>query len=307
MARNALLIGGGLLAATAAAVVLRTWQAERQNPPLGKFVEVDGVRLHYVERGSGDPLVLLHGNSSLIQDFLTSDLVRLAAQTKRVIIFDRPGYGYSDRPRRSKWTPRAQADLFDAALKRIGVDRANVLGHSWGTLVAVQWALRHPESISGLTLVAGYYFPTARVDAMLAGGAAVPLIGDLMRYTVSPVWGRLTWPLFLRALFGPSKTSQHFAGVPRSFILSPLSIRAAAEEGAIMVPSVSEVRNRYAELKLPVTIIAGDADRIVSMKDQSERLHRTIPGSRLVVVPDVGHMVHHIEPRTVIGAITSNA
>jgi len=83
-------------------------KAEHDNPPAGSFLELNGVRLHYVERGSGEPLVLLHGNGSMIQDFESSGLIDLAAKNYRVIVFDRPGFGHSDRPRKSfgRRTPR---------------------------------------------------------------------------------------------------------------------------------------------------------------------------------------------------------
>ena len=79
-------------------------KAESDNPPFGQFLEVNGVRLHYVERGSGEPLVLLHGNGSMIQDFQSSGLIDLASKNYRVIVFDRPGFGHSDRPRNVVWT-----------------------------------------------------------------------------------------------------------------------------------------------------------------------------------------------------------
>ena len=78
--------------------------AERRNPPKGQFLEIDGVRLHYVERGKGEPLVLLHGNGSMIQDFKSSGLLDKAAKKYRVIVFDRPGYGHSRRPRGTLWS-----------------------------------------------------------------------------------------------------------------------------------------------------------------------------------------------------------
>ena len=130
-------------------------KAERDNPPQGRFLEVDGVRLHYVERGRGQPLVLLHGNGSMIQDFESSGLVDAAAKTYRVIVFDRPGYGYSERPRTTAWTPQAQADLLYRALRQIGISRATVLGHSWGASVAVALALNHPDMVGGLILASG--------------------------------------------------------------------------------------------------------------------------------------------------------
>src|SRR3954465_6667967 len=111
-------------------------KAEKNNPPAGQFLEVNGVRLHYVERGSGTPLVLFHGNGSMIQDFQSSGLIDLAAENYRVIVFDRPGFGHSLRPRNVVWTPEAKADLFAKALDRLNVRQAIVLGHSSGASVA---------------------------------------------------------------------------------------------------------------------------------------------------------------------------
>ena len=65
-------------------------RAERENPARGQFIEIDGVRLHYVERGKGAPLVLLHGNGSMIQDFESSGHLDMAAEKYRVIVFDGP-------------------------------------------------------------------------------------------------------------------------------------------------------------------------------------------------------------------------
>src|SRR5512133_4209956 len=109
----------GALAVSAAFNRGRSNQAERDNPPAGKFVEINGVRLHYVERGTGEPLVLLHGNGSMVQDFESSGLIGMAAKKYRVIAFDRPGFGHSERPRSTIWTPEAQADLIHAALRKI--------------------------------------------------------------------------------------------------------------------------------------------------------------------------------------------
>jgi len=139
-------------------------KAERDTPPIGRFLEGDGVRLHYIERGQGEPLVLIHGNGMLIQDFVVSGLVERLAKQYRVIVIDRPGYGYSSRPRRI-WTPRAHATLFQEALQQLGVERATVVGHSWGTMVAVSLALQAPDLVRSLVLLSGYYFPTVRVDA----------------------------------------------------------------------------------------------------------------------------------------------
>src|SRR5438105_2099202 len=140
--------------------------AERRNPPIGRFIECDGVRLHYVERG--DPaapwVVMFHGNGSMIQDFTISGLVDCLARHNSVLFFGRPGFGYSERPRSRVWTATAQADLFAEALEKLGVHNPVVLGHSWGALVALAFGLRNDYRIRGLVLASGYYFPTLRLD-----------------------------------------------------------------------------------------------------------------------------------------------
>ena len=114
---------GTVLAATAAALAAsalynayRTRRAEREHPPAGRFVEVDGVRLHYLERGAGPPVVLLHGNVVTAEDWVLSGVLDRVAERHRVVAFDRPGYGHSDRPRGSAWTAAEQADLLRRAL-----------------------------------------------------------------------------------------------------------------------------------------------------------------------------------------------
>ena len=278
-------------------------KAERDNPPTGKFVDIGGVRLHYIERGQGEPLLLLHGNGSMIQDFLSSGLVDKAAERYRVIVFDRPGFGHSERPRRTIWTPEAQADLIGKALGQIAISRATILGHSWGASVATALALRHPEMVAGLILASGYYYPTARGDAVFMSGPAVPVIGDILRHTVSPFLGRLMWPLLMRRIFGPSPVPKKFGGFPKEMALRPSQVRASAAEWALMLPSAFASRKDYARLTMPVVIIAGEEDELVDIDKQSARLHQDVTQSTLRRIPGVGHMVHQTATDLVMSAI----
>ena len=277
--------------------------AERANPPMGRFVEVEGVRLHYLERGEGEVLVLLHGNGSMIQDFVSSGLVDLASRSHRVIVFDRPGYGYSDRPRSKVWSPAAQADLIAKALARLGVSRTIVLGHSWGCLVAVEIGRRHADLVSALVLESGYYYPTARIDVVALSDPAVPVVGDVIRYTISPHAGRVLWPAMMRTIFGPAATPAKFGGFPKEMALRPSQIRASAAEAALMVPNALGASRRYGDLRMPVAIIAGEDDRLIDIDAQSARLHRDLPDSTFDRVPGVGHMVHQTATDTVMAAI----
>lgn len=301
-----LLTAGVALAAAALVVRWKARQAEHEHPPLGQFIEIDGVRLHYVERGNGPPLVLLHGNGNMAEDFDISGLLDLAATRYRVIAFDRPGFGYSDRPRDRMWTPYAQAELLHRALQRLGIDKPIVAGHSWGTLVAIALALNHPDAVRSLVLLSGYYFPTVRLDVPLFSTPAIPVLGDLMRYTISPLLSRLMWPMLARRMFGPSPVPARFANFPIWLALRPSQIRASAAESALMIPAVFALRKRYGELGMPVTILAGGADQHIDAQ-QSAHLHDKLLQSELHLAPGVGHMVHYLVPHQIMSAIDAAA
>ena len=281
--------------------------AENDNPPAGQFLEVNGVRLHYVERGSGAPLVLLHGNGSMIQDFESSGLIDLAAKNYRVIVFDRPGFGHSDRPRNVVWTPAAQAELINSALHRLGVSHAIVLGHSWGASVAVALALKYPTLVQGLVLASGYYYPTLRPDVVTLSAPAVPLVGDILGHTLSPIVSRVMWPLLMAKIFGPRSVPRKFEGFPKEMALRPSQIRASAAESALMIPDAFHYRDEYTNLKMPVVIVAGDGDRLVDIDAQSTRLHRDVPQSKFHRVPGTGHMIHQTATGIVMSAINEVA
>ncbi|MCJ2118376.1 alpha/beta hydrolase [Methylobacterium sp. J-001] len=291
------------LGASALYALAATRKAEQRTPPIGQFMTVDGVRLHYIERGHGEPLVLIHGNGTLIQDFLVSGIVDDLAKRYRVIIFDRPGYGYSDRPR-GLWTPRAHATLFAKALERLDVSRAVVLGHSWGALVAVALALQAPQLVRSLVLASGYYYPTLRADVILTSPVAIPGLGDLMRYTVSPLAGRLMLPALIKGMFAPAAVPERFdRAFPKAMMLRPLQLRASAEDAATMTPAAAELQHHYRDLTLPVVIITGGDDQIADVGRQSQRLHRELPGSTFMVIPGMGHMIHHLAPDQVVAAV----
>jgi pimeloyl-ACP methyl ester carboxylesterase len=278
-------------------------KAQRENPPIGRFIEVNGVRIHYVERGAGRPLVLFHGNGSMIQDFESSGLIELAAENYRVIVFDRPGYGHSDRPRNVIWTPQAQADLFFEALERLGVRGALVLGHSWGASVAVSLALKHPQFVEALVLASGYYFPTARADLVAMSAPAIPGFGDILSYTVSPLVSRMIWPLLLKVIFGPGPVPRKFDAFPKAMAVRPSQLHASAEESALMIPNAIASSGEYGNLKMPVIIIAGGDDRLIDTEQQSGRLHDEVRQSKMYRVPGTGHMVHQTATSAVMSAI----
>jgi pimeloyl-ACP methyl ester carboxylesterase len=302
---------GGMLVASAAflggmalGVQRRGRRAEREHPPQGRFLDLEGTRLHYIERGNGPPVVFLHGNAAMIQDLEISGVLDLTAERHRVIAFDRPGFGHSDRPRDRTWTADVQAELIHEALKQLGVDRAVVVGHSWGTLVALSMALAHPDDVCGLVLLSGYYFATPRADVPLLSPPAIPGFGDVIRYTISPVLGRMLAPKMIRKVFAPAPVPAHFtAEFPLDLALRPSQIRATAGDTALMIPAAVTLGERYGDLLMPVVIMAGTDDEIVDVERQSKNFHRQLPGSELRLIEGGGHMIHHVVPEQVVESI----
>lgn len=302
----ALVAGAAVLGACAMATREMTRRAMAANPARGRFVAAGGMRLHYTEHGDvgKPPLVLLHGNGVMARELELSGLVREAARDFRVLVFDRPGYGHSQRPAGHSYTPQAQAEILLAALRGLGVRKPLVLGHSWGALVAFAMALRSPDAVRGLVLVSGSYTPSLRLDTALLGLPALPLVGTLMRHTVSPLLGRLLWPLQLRRMFAPQQPSEAFRrDYPLALALRPQQLAASAAEMAMLPVEVARLARHARELSVPTVLLAGDKDRQVMTFWQSARLHRRLPASRLHVVPGAGHMVHHTEVGDVLDAI----
>lgn len=291
-----------VLAASWLLVRNKTLQVEREHPPRGNFMTVDGVRLHYLDKGTGPVVVLLHGNGLAAEDFRNTGLLDRLALDHRVLAFDRPGFGYSDRPRSTVWTPAAQAQLLAGALEELGVERAVVLGHSWATLVALSMAQQFPQLVSGLVLASGYYYPSVRLDVLTAT-PAIPILGDLMRYTVSPLMGWLMWPLVIRRSFQPQPVPDSFKLHPKWMSLRPGQLRAEAAETAMMIPSAAALKAHYPELEMPVEIVAGEDDKIADAEHNSVRLHGEIEHSGLTLVPEAGHMIQHLSQQALAEAV----
>lgn len=306
-AETVLVIIAGVLLLLVIGNIVFSFVAERKNPPIGRFIDCEGVRLHYIDRG--DPaapcVVLFHGNGSMIQDFILSGLVDHLARRKRVICFDRPGFGYSQRPRLRIWTATSQAGLFVKALKALGVHSPVVLGHSWGALVAVAIGFEKDYPIRGLVLASGYYFPTRRWDFWMMSGPAIPVLGDLVRYTIAPVISWAILPTLFRKLFAPRAVPVNFKdGFPASLTLRPKQLRAAAEESAFLIPEAARLQSRYQDVRCPIHIFHGTGDQIIE-PEQARRLHELLGGSDLHLVRDAGHMVTYVDSATIVQAVES--
>ncbi|WP_179379447.1 alpha/beta fold hydrolase [Jannaschia marina] len=278
-------------------------------PPEGRILDVGGVPVHAVVRGTGPDLVMIHGASGNARDF-TFDLMGRLAGRYRCIAFDRPGLGYTGhtyarygaRFGSAAETPAEQAALLAAAYARVGRGAPLVLGHSFGGTIALAWGLDH--AARGLVLLGaasniweGGLGPLYALNASAPGGAlAVPLLTA----TVSEArLRRIT-----AAIFAPDPIPEgYFAHVGAQLTLRRDSLRTNARQVNGLKPHIAEMERRYATLDLPIEIVHGTADTIVPADIHAKVLIDMLPHGRLTLLDGVGHMPHHAAPAPVIAAI----
>jgi pimeloyl-ACP methyl ester carboxylesterase len=280
-----------------------SWRVERDYPPLGRFLEIDGIRLHFVEAGQGPPIVFIHGASTTLRDFVAS-LFPLLARKYRVVAFDRPGYGYSERPGGAWLEPARQAALIAGALKAIGVEEPVLVGHSWSGSLVLAYLMDNPQQVAGGVLLSGVSHPWEGGVAWVRRAAGVPLAGDLFARTfVYPV-GRLLLDRSVAEVFAPEPVPTRY--VERTGIalaLRPRSFLADAEDVRGLSAYLRQQSQRYAEIDQPLLLITGDADHVVPPSNHAERLIKQVPDAELVYLENAGHAFHHTRPERVAALI----
>jgi pimeloyl-ACP methyl ester carboxylesterase len=165
------------------------------------------------------------------------------------------------------------------------------------------WRLLRSWSV----LASGYYFPTWRLDVWLLSGPAVPIVGDVFRYTLAPIISLAILPATLRKIFGPHPVPEAFKReFPISLALRPKQLRAAAEESAFLIPAAAQLQSQYPRIKCPVRVFHGDEDHFIEC-EQSRHLHHALPRSVLHFVQNAGHMVHYADPRIISQSVEAVA
>lgn len=276
-------------------------QMARRHPPVGSFVEVDGGRLHYVERpgapGQRRAVVLLHGASNHQADLMNELAPRLAGA--RLIAIDRPGLGWSDRiAGRAMADPARQAAVVIEALGKIGVEEAILVAHSLAGAMAARIALERPDMVKGLVMLAAVSHPwPGRTISWYYHPAAHPVIGPaFVRLLAVPV-GALILRRSVAGVFEPQAAPPDYAmraGI--GLVLRPASFEANAQDVKAMYDFVERQASRYGELKMPVVAIAGEGDSVVWTHIHSRGITEAALEGKLIVLDGVGHMPHHAVP-----------
>lgn len=264
----------------------------------GAYVEVKGGRLHVVtlgprEKPSGVPIVLLHGASGNLRDMELS-IGRRLAERHRVILFDRPGHGRSDRlGGREMASPARQADAIAEALDRMGVGRTVVVGHSWSGALATNLALDHPDHVAGLALLSPATHPYPGGSGWYNDVATLPILGDIFIASVVGPIGRSRFVDGVKSTFKPRDPPPNYIERTEAMLLlRPSEFKANAQDLVDLKPFVTRQAPRYGAIRVPTVIVTADKDGIVSPEIHSRTIHRQIRGSKLVVLKGVGHMPH---------------
>ena len=270
-----------------------------------RFLDVQGVNLHYKEYGSGEPvMVLLHGFGA--STFSWREVVEPLSAHGRVIVYDRPAFGLTERPLAGDWTgenpysPGIQPEILLGLMDALGVEKAILVGNSAGGTVAVQTALQSPQRVQALVLVDA---------AILTEGSGVPAWARWILDT--PQADRLG-PLAARSLenrgveflktawHDPSKISEDILAGYRKPLQMENWDRALWELTRAARPS--GLREQLGKLNLPVLVVSGDDDRIVPTV-QSLELADLIPGAELVVFKNCGHVPQEECPAEFLAAV----
>lgn len=289
---------------------LTLWRAARNEAAseahasaVGQIIEVDGHRIHAFVKGEGPDLVLIHGSSGNLRDFTFSLVDQLTARY-RVIVFDRPGLGYSDPVNPKGASIVEQAMVLQQAAAQLGANKPIVLGQSYGGSVALAWAVHRPQNLSALVTLAAPGKPW---------NSPLPRLYVLNSH---PLWGRLLPPIIagwispgrvareVEEVFAPQAAPEGYAEhFGTGLTLRRKSLRANALQRAQLLDEIKELSPRLSEISVPMQILHGDADTTVSLEIHARPMAAEIASAELTILPGIGHMPHHVAQQDVLDAI----
>jgi pimeloyl-ACP methyl ester carboxylesterase len=280
---------------------------ERLYPAQGRQIDVTGAALNVVELGrrdaAGPPILLLHGASANLET-MRKPLGEMLAQHHRVILVDRPGHGWSPRERETDSTPVVQARMIEEALQKLHAGPVIVVVHSLAGALGARMALDFPERVAGLVMLAPVTHPWFGGVGWYNKVVITPVIGPLLAHTITLPLGLLLAEQGARNAFLPQAVPENFTkDTATPLLLRPREFLANARDLVTLKEAVAEQAPRYAAIRTPVTVIAGDVDKTVSTSIHSRPFSATVPNAKLIVLPGVGHMIQNAAPDLVVSEI----
>ncbi len=258
-------------------------------------VEVDGTPVNFVDIGDGElePIVFVHGLGGQWQNWLEN--IPRAAQERRVIALDLPGFGLTPMPR-ERISISGYGRCVDALCEKLGLGRVDIVGNSMGGFVAAEVAIQFPERIDQLVLVSAAGIASADIAT-----APVVAVGRLVSAVVTHSAAQY------RFLASRPRSRHHsLALVARhpSRLKPDLAyegfFKGAGKPGfqdALRANLDYDFRDRLPEIRQPTLIVWGEKDAILPVRDANE-FERLIPDSRKLVMKETGHIPMAERPQT---------
>ncbi|RYE02985.1 MAG: alpha/beta hydrolase, partial [Sphingomonadales bacterium] len=267
-------------------------------PAEGETIEAGGVRFHYRDLGPHDApaIVMIHGILSNWRVF-TYALAPALARDHRVIVIDRPGWGYSRAGARLDIA--AQADAIAALIDRLALEKPLVVGHSMGGAVSLALALAHPDKVRGLALIAPYTQPIERPPEPFKGYALPPALRGPIAWTLAIPIAMRTGKARTVEVFHPDPVPEDF-GVRGGGMLAirPAGFQSAAFEMGMAKGAMDVQAPRYAQLTMPVAILYAHGDSLLDPELHGTDTASAIPGATIEIV-EGGHMLPVTQPMLV--------
>jgi pimeloyl-ACP methyl ester carboxylesterase len=272
-------------------------------PAQGQKIEVLGATLNVLDigrrDGAGPPIVIIHGASSNLET-MRQPLGDILAKHRRVILIDRPGHGWSTRVRLDDSTPAIQGQMIDVALEKLGLGPAIFVVHSWAGALGARMALDYPQRVAGLVMLAPVAYPWRGGVGWYNKLVTTPVIGPLLAYTITLPLGYFLAEPGARNVFLPQIMPTNFVeSTATLLLLRPRQFLANAQDLVTLKAAVAEQAPRYGNIRVPVLVITGDADKTVSPTIHSRPFAAALPDAKLIVLPGVGHIVQNAAPELV--------
>ncbi len=280
---------------------------QRAYPARGRMIEVAGATLNVVDIGPrdapGPPVVMIHGASSNLE-VMRQPLGEMLASNHRVILIDRPGHGWSTRARQEDSTPAIQGRMIDEALEKLGVGPVILVVHSWSGALGARMALDYPRRVAGLVMLAPVAYPWRGGIGWYTKLVSIPVIGPLLAYTITLPLGYFLAAPGVRGVFLPQVMPDGFVGnTATALLLRPREFLANARDVVTLKAAVEQQAPRYGDIRVPTVVISGEIDKTVTTNIHSRPFAKAVPNAKLIVLPDVGHMVQNAVPELVISEI----
>ena len=283
-----------------------SWSAEKSAPMIGQTIDVEGVSLHVFEAGPAHsdlpPVVLIHGASVNLRDMKMS-LGDPLARDRRVVLIDRPGRGYSDRPK-DGYELAVQARLIRGAVEALGIERPVVVGQSLGGAVALNYALQYQNEMTGLVLLAPVSHEWPGGVAWYNDASQIPVLGLLLRRLVIPIYGQISAKGGIKESFAPNDAPEdYYERSGLALLFRAKDFKSNAADVANLKAEIIAQQSRYGELRLPVAIVTGTSDSTVSPDIHSKQLAQEVDQASLLLLPNTGHALHHAETAVILDVI----